>query len=97
MQLNSLITKDYNSLLGRICFASNDGSQNTFVYQPTLDSLGLKNDKSEGHVLNWKSKRVSNSKFEPLYTAFLHSIKLSEYRMGIKFDKGILAVEQNNY
>ena len=97
MQLNSLITKDYNFLLGRICFASNDGSQNTFVYQPTLDFLGLKNDKSEGHVLNWKSKRVSNSKFESLYTAFLHSIKLSEYRMGIKFDKGLLAVEQNNY
>ena len=32
-----------------------------------------------------------------LYTAFLHSIKLSWYRIGIKFDKDPLAVEQNNY
>ena len=30
--LNSLITKDYNFFLGRYCFTSNDGSQNTFVY-----------------------------------------------------------------
>ena len=27
----------------------------------------------------------------------MHSIKLSEYRIGIKFDKDPLAVEQNNY
>ena len=32
-----------------------------------------------------------------MYTAFLHSIKPSGYRMGIKFDKDPLAVEQNNY
>ena len=31
------------------------------------------------------------------YTAFLHSIKRSGNRMGIKFDKDTLAVEQNNY
>ena len=36
-------------------------------------------------------------KLKPLYTAFLHSVKLSEYRVGIKFDKDPLAVEQNNY
>ena len=34
-KLNSLITKDYNFLLGRINFTSNDESQNTCVYQPT--------------------------------------------------------------
>ena len=44
-----------------------------------------------------KSKVVYNSKLKPLYTAFLHSIKLSRYKMGIKFDKDPLAVEQNNY
>ena len=38
-----------------------------------------------------------NSKLKPLYTAFLHSIKISGYKMGIKFDKDHLAVEQNNY
>ena len=38
-KLNSLIIKDYNFFLGRIYFTSNDRSQNTFVYQPTLDEL----------------------------------------------------------
>ena len=41
-KLNSLITNDYNFFLGRMYFTSNDGSQNTFVYQPTLDTLELK-------------------------------------------------------
>ena len=44
-----------------------------------------------------KSKGVNNSKLKLLYTAFLHSIKLSGYRIGIKFDKDPLAVEQSNY
>ena len=38
-------------------------------------------------------KPIYNSNLKPLYTSFLHSIKLSGY----KFDKGPLAVEQNNY
>ena len=33
----------------------------------------------------------------PLYTASLHSIKVSEYRIGIKLNKDPLAVGQNNY
>ena len=40
-KLNSQITKYYNFILGRIYFASNDGSQNTLIYQPTLDALEL--------------------------------------------------------
>ena len=32
------------------------------------------------------------SKLKPLLTAFLNSMKLSGYRMGIKFDKDPLAV-----
>ena len=44
-KLNSLSTKYDSSFLGRIYFTSNDGSQNTFVYQPTLDTLELKKDK----------------------------------------------------
>ena len=59
----------------------------TFVYQPTLDTLELKKDKDTDYFLSWKSNRVFNSKLKPLYTAFLHSIKLSEYRMRIKYDK----------
>ena len=41
-KLNNLITKVYNFFLGRIYFTSNDGSQNAFVYQPTLNTLELK-------------------------------------------------------
>ena len=68
-----------------------------FVYQPTLDTLGLKKDKNTDYVLSWKSKEVRNSKVKPLYTIFLNSINFSGYRIGIKFDKDLLAVEQNNY
>ena len=35
------------------------------------------------------------SKLNSLYVVFLHSIKLSVYSMGIKFDKDPLALEQN--
>ena len=52
--------------------------------------------KDTGYILSWKSKGVYKSKLKSLYTAFLHSIKLSEYRMGIKFDKDPLSVEQSN-
>ena len=76
-KLNSLTTKDYNFFLGRIYFRSNDdGSQNAYVYQPTLDNLDLKKDKGTDYVLSWKSKGVFNSKLKPLYTAFLHRRKL---------------------
>ena len=44
-KLNSLITKDYNFFLGRVYDTSNHGSQNTLVYQPTLDTLQYKNTK----------------------------------------------------
>ena len=96
-KLNSLITKYYIFFLGRIYFISNEGSQNTFVYQPTLDALELEKYKRTDYVLSWKSKRVFNSKPKPLYAAFLDSIKPSGYRIKIKFDKEPLAVEQNNY
>ena len=65
------------------------------MYQPTLDVLELKKDTDD--IFSWGSKRVYNSKLKPLHTAFLHSIKLSEYKIGLKFDKDTLAVEQNNY
>ena len=35
-KINSLIRKCYNCFVGSIYFTSNKGSQNTFVYQPTL-------------------------------------------------------------
>ena len=58
-----------------------------FVYQPTLDTLELKNGKVADYVLSWKSKVVFNSNLTPLYTTFLNSRNFSEYRIGRKFDK----------
>ena len=78
-------------------YTSNGGSQNTFVYQPTLEMLESKKGKGTDYALSWKSKVVYNSKLKPLYTGFLSSIKISRYKMGIKFDKNSLVVEQNNY
>ena len=54
-------------------------------------------DRGTDCVLRCKSKGVYNSKLKPLYTAFLHSTKLSGYKMGIKFDKDSLVVERNIY
>ena len=96
-KINSLITKDYNFFSGRSYFTSNNGSQNTFFYQPTLDTFKLKKDKGIDYVLIWESKGVFYTKLKSLYTTFLSSIKFSEYRIRIKCDKDYLAVEQNNY
>ena len=54
--------------------------------------LQLKKDKGTNHVLSWKSNRVHTPKLKPLYTALLHSISLSGYRMRITFDKDPLAL-----
>ena len=56
----------------------------------------INQDKGTDYVFSWKSNRVVNSKVKPLYNTFLNSIKISQYRIGIKFDKNPLAVEQNN-
>ena len=72
IKLNSIITKDYNFFLGRIYFTSNDGSPNTFVYQPALATLELKKNKGTDYVLSWKSKGVFNSKLKPLRNALLY-------------------------
>ena len=69
----------------------------TFFTTPTLDTLDLGKDKGTDYVISWKSKGVFNSKFKPLYTAFLNSMKICECRIGITFDKDTLAIEKNNY
>ena len=55
-KLNTPITKNYKFFLGRTYFTSNDGSQDTFVYQPTVNHLELKKHKVADYVLSWKSK-----------------------------------------
>ena len=52
----------------------------------------MKIKKGTDYVLRWKSKGGCTSKLKPL-----HIIKLYGYRIGLKFHKDPLAVEQNNY
>ena len=61
-------------------FFGDEGSQNMFAYQPTLNALELKEDKGTGYVVDWKSKGFYTSKLKPSYTAVFHSIKLFGYR-----------------
>ena len=95
-KINNLIKNDYHFFQGRIYFKIMMDFK-TFFYQPIFDTLQLKKGKVIDYVLSWKSKGVYNSKLKPLYSAFLYGIKLSGYRMGIKFDKDPLAAEQNIY
>ena len=74
-----------------------DGFRNMFAYQPILDMFELKRDIGTYYVFSCKSKGVYTSKLKPPYIVFQKSITLSGYRIGIKFDKNPLAVEQNNY
>ena len=71
-----LPNKHYNFYLAKIYFTSNDGSQNMFVYQPTLDTLELRKEKGTNCIFSWKVKRVYTSKRKPLCATLLHSIKL---------------------
>ena len=59
-------------------YFGDDGFQNMFVYQPTLNTLELKEDK-DVDVVGCKSKVEYNSKVALSTIAFLHNIKLSEY------------------
>ena len=71
-----------------MCLTNDDGSQTNTWY------VTIKKEKGTDYVLSWKSKEVNTSKIKPLYTAFLHSINHSGYRIGIKFDKDPLAVDK---
>ena len=44
------MTKYYTFFIGRIYFASNDGSQNKFAYQQILVVLELKKDKGADYI-----------------------------------------------
>ena len=63
----------------------------------------LKEDTSTKYFIDCKSKGVYNSKLVPLYTVFflfvcfffLHNIKSFGHKIGIKFNKRVLVVEQN--
>ena len=76
-QANLVRKTDFDNKL--INSKSNDGSQNTFFNQPTLDILKVKKDKGIDYILGWKSKVLYTSRLKPLYTASLFSKKLSGY------------------
>ena len=96
-RLENLITKDYNFFLGGICFTSNDGSQNMFVYQPSFNLLKLKIDKSTVYIIGWKLERLHNSKFIALHSSFLPNVKYFRNKIGMQFDNTPLVIEQINY
>ena len=75
-----LQTHDLSFFLGKNFFGG-DSSQYTLVYQPKRDALDLKKEKGIDYVFSWKSNGVHTFKFMSLYTAFLHSIKLSRYKV----------------
>ena len=81
-KIMKLQTHDLSCFLGKNVFC--DGFQDIFDYQPTPDTLELKKDEGTDYVLSWKSKGEHTSKHKSFYTAFLHSIKISGYRMGKK-------------
>ena len=84
-QANLVRKTDFDNKL--INSKSNDGSQNTFFNQPTLDTLKVKKDKGIDYILGWKSKVLYTSRLKPLYTASL---------LAKNFLDMPLAVEQNN-
>ena len=59
-------------------------------YQPTFDMLELKEDKSTDYIIGLRQNGVYTSDLTPLYTAFLHSIKLSGYTTRIQLDNRVL-------
>ena len=96
-KLNSLIAKDYYFFqVEFVLQVMMDLKTNLFINQ-YLDTLELNKGEGTDYVLSLKSKGVFNFKLKLLYTAFSNSINFYEYRIGIKFDKDPLAVEQSNY
>ena len=75
-------------------FISNIQCQNTFVYQPKLDTLELNEDKGKDDVFSWRE--AYNYKLKTLYSAFLHLINLTEYRIRVKLKECPLVVKKNN-
>ena len=99
-KLDSLRTKDYMFLSGRIYFTSTFSKHICLLTNTWYNRI--KKVKGTDYVLRWKRNGLVNSKIKPLYTAILNSIilKLRHYILLswiTKFDKEPLAVEQNNY
>ena len=75
-------------------FFGNDVSQNMFVYQPTLETLKIKYEKTSENVTSWKSKGVYNSNLKPLHGALLPQLKYAEKKISVNLNKSPLVVEK---
>ena len=51
-------------------FFRNDVFQDMFVYQPTLNTLQIKYEKTFENVVSWKSKEAYTTNLKPLHGAF---------------------------
>ena len=71
-------------------FLGDDGFENLFFF---CSRLQLKKDKGIDYAISSKSEGVYSYILSPQYIAFLYNIKLFRYKMGIKFDKDLLAAE----
>ena len=88
-----LKTLDLSYFLDRFFFGL-DGFQSIFVYQPKFSELELKEKRALIMLLTGHEKRcLYTSKLKPLYPGFVHSVKLSGYRIEIQFNKSILVVK----
>ena len=65
-----------------------------FVYQPTLNTLQIKYEKTTGNVISWKSKGVYTTHLKSLHGVFFASIKIWYKKKQPKFS---LVVEEKNY
>ena len=56
--------------------------------------MKLQKDKGTNYVINWKSKELYSVTLSPQYSHFLHRLKFSGYKIGIKLDKVPLVIKQ---
>ena len=78
-------------------FFDNDGFQNMFVYQPTLNILQIKYEMTFENVISWKSKRINTTNLKPLHGAFLPQLRYDARKICVHVTKSPLVVEQNNH
>ena len=77
---------DSSYFQGNNLFGDDGFQQNMFVYQPTVNTLELINDKNTEYVTGWKSKAFFKSKLLPLHGAFFPDIKYFGHKIAIKFN-----------
>ena len=68
-----------------------------FVYQPTLNTLQIKYEKTSENAISWKSKEIYTTNAKPLHGAFLPQLRYDARKICVNLTKSPLVAEQNNY